>query len=361
VRILFLVPYPRQGASNRFRVLQFLPSLEAEGHECLVRPFYSEAFWRILYRRGHYLEKLFQGFICTLNRMLDFFRGLFCDVIFIHREAYPIGPAWFESALHLLGKPYVYDFDDAIFLPNVARPNRPFARLKCPGKIRFIARWSRVTIAGNEYLAEFARNAGAQRIEVLPTVVDARRMTPQAVKGVKGDQIVIGWIGSPTTIEFMESFRPVMKRVIELSQGKACFRLVGGELPGPLPEGVNCVPWSLETELAELQKFDIGIMPMPDNEWTRGKCAFKAIEYMAVGIPAVVSPVGMNSQLIEEGVNGFLPDDDDDWVEVLCRLVQDENLRSCIGSAGRKLVERSFSVEAVAPRFIKAILEARTG
>ncbi|HUU26458.1 MAG TPA: glycosyltransferase family 4 protein [archaeon] len=361
MKILFLVPYPPQGASNRFRVLQFLQYLTGEGLGCHVRPFYSESIWPVLYKPGHYREKLFHGLVCTLNRVLDLFRCLTYDIVFIHREAYPVGPAWFEGLLRLMGKPYVYDFDDAIFLPNVARSNRLFARWKCPGKIGSIIRGSRITIAGNNYLAAFARAMGARQVEVLPTVVDTDRFVPRAEGTRREDKVVIGWIGSLTTIDFVESFKPVMKRVLELCPGRACFRIVGGNLTGPLPEGIACVAWSSETELAELQSFDIGIMPMPDNAWTQGKCAFKAIEYMAVGIPAVCSPVGMNRQLIRDGVNGFLPEEEEAWVEVLCRLAGDEALRSSIGAAGRETVERHYSVQVMAPRFKEVILKARSG
>jgi len=357
MKILFIVPYPAEGASNRFRIQQFIPYLEAEGLECRLRPFYSKALWRILYEPGHYFRKLFFGVFCALNRMLDLFRALGCEIVFIHRESFPIGPAWFERLLRWMGKKYIYDFDDAIFLPNVAEPNKLFAWLKCPGKVASIIRGSRITIAGNRYLAEFAEKCGAKKIEILPTVVDTGLFVPGS-KTREKDKVVIGWIGSATTIEFVEDFRPVLERVLQLCDDRVCIRIVGGRLSDPLPRGISCVAWSLETELAELQSFDIGIMPMPDNEWTRGKCAFKAIEYMAVGTPAVCSPVGMNRELIQDGVNGFLCEDEKSWVEILCRLVEDKTLRERIGRQGRKLVQQRYSVTAVAPRFKKVIREA---
>ncbi len=357
MKVLFIVPYPPQGASNRFRVLQFLPFLHQEGIRTRVRPFYSDAFWRILYQPGRYPKKFLYGLICSLNRVLDLLRSISYDIVFIHRESFPIGPAWFEWLLQLLGRPYVYDFDDAIFLPNVAESNRALGRLKCPGKVASIVRGSRVTIAGNNYLAEFAGRAGARKIEILPTVVDTALFVPQD-KGEEKNEVVIGWIGSPTTIEFLENFRPVIDKVLTCCQGEARFLVVGGHLTGELQEGINYLPWSLESEIALLQKFDIGIMPMPDNQWTRGKCAFKAIEYMAVGIPAVCSPVGMNLELIDNTVNGFLAEDEKQWVDILCRLVHDEALRHKVGEAGRRLVEARYSLLKAAPRFKAVILDA---
>ncbi|MFH1071060.1 MAG: glycosyltransferase family 4 protein, partial [Candidatus Glassbacteria bacterium] len=274
-----------------------------------------------------------------------------------HRECFPVGPGWFERILTLAGRKYIYDFDDAIYLPNVARPNRLFGRLKCPGKVASIVRRSHLTIAGNRYLAEFARNAGAGRVVVLPTVVDTDRFRPPEKESTAG-KLVIGWIGSPTTIEFLERFREVFDRVAERTGAAVTFRVVGGQLARPLPASVECVPWKLETEVEELHRFDVGIMPMPDNEWTRGKCAFKAIEYMAVGIPAVCSPVGINAELIEDGVNGFLADDSGAWTEILVRLAEDPGLRARIGLAGRKTVEERYSLRVALPQLTAAILEA---
>jgi glycosyltransferase involved in cell wall biosynthesis len=357
MRVLFLVPYPKQGASNRFRVLQFIPYLEAAGIGCRVRPFYSESLWRILYRPGRFWAKLLLGILCSLNRLLDLARAVGCDLVFIHREAYPLGPAWFEKLLSLTGKPYVYDFDDALFLPNVAEPNRFFGRFKCPGKVAGIIRNSRVTVAGNAYLAEYAESAGAAEVEIVPTVLDTECFRPKP-SGKDGGPLVIGWIGSSTTIIFLETYRKVFEKVLGRFGQRVQFRIVGGKLAEPLPDGINCLGWSLESELDQLQSFDLGIMPMPDNEWTRGKCAFKAIEYLAVGIPAVCSPVGMNLEVIENGINGFLPADEDGWIEALYCLIENDELRKNMGSAGRRTIQKKYSVALWAPVLERIIRKA---
>ncbi len=354
--ILFIVPYPPQGASNRFRVLQFLPELRRQGIRTRVRPFYSRQLWNILYREGYLLRKFVLGAACAFNRLLDLWRALFYDMVFIHRESFPLGPAWFERALRLLGKRYVYDFDDAVFLPNAAQPNRLFARLKCPGKTATVARLGRLTIAGNNYLASFARSAGARRVEILPTVVDTDLFSPLDGREA-GESLVVGWIGSTTTIEFLTPFLEIWPKIRRQVPG-AVLRIVGGRLPEPLPEGVECVAWRLEDEIAQLRGFDIGIMPMPANMWTSGKCAFKAIEYMAVGVPAVCSPVGMNSELIDHGRTGYLPNSWDQWVEIIVMLAADVSLRRTVGMAGRAKIEREYSLKAIQPRFIRALNEA---
>ncbi len=359
MKVLFLVPYPLQGASNRFRVNQFVPLLQARGVRCRVRHFYSERLWRILYRPGHLAGKFIHGLICSLNRCADIFRALGSDLVFIHREAFPVGPAWFERLLTLIGKPYVYDFDDAMFLPNVADSNRFFARLKCPGKIASIIRLSRITLAGNEYLAEYARGCGARQVRIAPTVVDTDMFRPRGRETERtGAPVVIGWIGSPTTVRYLEPIFPAIRSLLARHPGRVEFRVVGATLPGELPSGTSCRPWSLETEVRELQGFDIGVMPMPDNDWTRGKCAFKAIEYLAVGIPAVCSPVGMNLQLIEPGVDGFLPESAEQWEEVLSKLIEDSGLRERMGACGRAKAVKVYSVEKIFPLFLDTLLAA---
>ncbi|MCE5271892.1 glycosyltransferase family 4 protein [bacterium] len=358
MKVLFLVPYPPQGASNRFRVNQFVPRLEAAGLCCRIRPFYSERLWRILYRRGHVATKLFHVLFCAFNRCLDLFRALGSDLVLIHREAFPVGPAWFERLLRLTGRRYVYDFDDALFLPNVADSNRLFGRLKCPGKVASIVRLSSIVLAGNEYLAEYARRAGACTVHVAPTVVDTGVFRPRETGAERQGPLVIGWIGSPTTVRYLEPLRPLMRSLLARYPGRVEFRVVGASLPGePLP-GLSCRPWSLESEVRDLQEFDIGLMPMPEDEWTRGKCAFKAIEYMSVGIPAVCSPVGMNLSLIEDGVDGFLPQDPMQWETTLARLIEDPELRGRIGGRARAKVERFYSVERVFPLLLDTLLEA---
>ncbi len=354
--ILFIVPYPPEGASNRFRVLQFLPALHERGVRTRVRPFYSRALWSVLYQRGYLPRKFVLGAVCAANRLLDLWRALFYDMVFIHRESFPVGPAWFERALRLLGKRYVYDFDDAVFLPNAARQNRLFARLKCPGKTAAVVRLSSLTIAGNDYLARYAGSCGARRVETLPTVVDTGLFRP-AQKRIASGPLVVGWIGSPTTIEFLAPFLEIWPR-IRRQVPAAVLRIVGGRLSRPWPEGVQCVAWRLEDEVAQLQKFDIGIMPMPESPWTRGKCAFKAIEYMAAAVPAVCSPVGMNSELIDHGQSGYLPRDNDQWVEIIVALAGDLSLRRKIGAAGRDRIERAYSLKAAGPRFVRMLGEA---
>ena len=353
-KILFIVPYPREGASNRLRVEQYLPFLEKEGFSYLVRPFVGRRFYRILYAKGRHFTKAFYFLLAVINRLFDIIRALRFDVIFIHREALPIGTAFVEKAFSLLGKRIVFDFDDAIFLPNTSRTNNYIECFKNPGKIAEIIALSGRVIAGNEYLREYARKF-SNNVIVIPTPIDTDRYTPSGRLPEPGGDITIGWVGSFTTGAYLDSLRPVMERLKARYPGLK-FKFVGNwSRPGTRQEGAEYKEWRLDDEPADIRSFDIGIMPMPDDMWTRGKCGFKIILYMACGIPVVSSPVGVNRDIIEDGVNGFLADSSDEWFEKLSILIADPDLRRRVGASGRQTVEKRYSVSRTAGGFIKAL------
>ena len=223
--------------------------------------------------------------------MIEILLSFRYDVVFIHREIYPVGPVVFERIQKFINGKIVFDFDDAIYLPNAAESNRWISSYKNYSGVKYLVRESSLVIAGNKYLANWASECGAKIIVEIPTVVDTDLFRPVDRKDNDSDKIVIGWIGSPTTTVFLEPYREVFRNVIEQSGGKCVFRFVGGKPSWVDEPGFEFIPWSMDREVDLIQDFDIGIMPMPDNKWTMGKCAFKAIEYLAVGIPAVVSPL----------------------------------------------------------------------
>jgi len=345
-RVLFLVPYPIEGASARLRVYQFLPHLKEAGFECVVRPFLTPYFYRILYKKGRGLQKAALFVWCTARRKLDILRALFYDVIFIHREAYPIAPPVFEALLFLFRKKIVFDYDDAIYLPPqgsscVARA------LKFPGKTRFIIRHGAAVIAGNEFLKAYAESFN-RRIAVIPTCIDTDVYRRASRPAPRGGRIVIGWIGSHTTQVFLEELKDVFSALLSKYRDLE-IHLVGGRLSSFSHARLMEKEWSLENEKRDMERFDIGIMPMPDTDWTRGKCAFKAILYMSLEIPVVTSPVGVNKRIIKDGVNGFLASSQEEWEEKLSRLIEDASLRRSLGAAGRATAEKEFSLRTNAP------------
>ena len=353
MRILFWVPYPKEGASNRYRVEQYLPYLKKAGIKYSLHPFWMSFAFRVLFKKGHFYRKIYFFILGTLFRIFDLVQIFRYDIVFIHREAYPIDGAFFETILSMLKKPFIFDFDDAIFLPTSSRRNNFVERFKRPDKIANIIKMSSHVIAGNRYLSEFAFRYN-HSVSIIPTSIDTDNYHP--VDKPDTDEVVIGWIGSITTSDFLNAMKYIFISLSKLSP-HIRFKIVGGNLCINGLSNITNKPWTLKDELGDLTTFDIGIMPMPDNQWTRGKCAFKAILYMSVGIPCICSPVGMNKEIIQDGINGFLADSQKVWIEKMSLLIEDPDLRRKMGRAGRKTVEEKFSITVNAPRYLEILKE----
>ena len=352
MKILFWVPYPSQGPSNRYRVEQYLPYLEKSGIQCHLRPFWSSNAFKILYKKGLYIEKFYYFLLGTLKRIIDLVSIFRYDGVFIHREAYPIGGIFFEKMLQLFDKPFIYDFDDAIFLPTSTPWNNFIEKFKTPGKIQEIIKLSHHCIAGNRYLADFALKY-TNSVSIIPTSIDTEKYSNPKPKKIR-EAIVIGWTGSLTTSDYLNSLNEVF---VKLSQRfpKIKFKIIGGNFTIPGLSNIINEPWQEGREMDEVKTFDIGIMPLPDNEWAKGKCAFKAILYMSLSIPCVCSAVGMNKEVITDGINGFLAGSQTEWLEKLTLLINNPELGKRVGVAGRKTVEEEYSVKVNAPKIIKMI------
>jgi glycosyltransferase involved in cell wall biosynthesis len=351
MRVLFWVPYPTEGASNRYRVEQYLPYLKEAGIDYSLRSFWSSRAFEILYKTGHHFAKFYYFILGTISRFFDLVRVFQYDVVFVHREAYPIGGAFFETILAILKKPFIFDFDDAIFLPASSHPNNFIERYKKPDKIANIIKMARHVIAGNHYLADFALRQN-HSVSIIPTPIDTDKYYPDEKK--HSSELVVGWIGSVTTLSFLNKMRNIF---IQLSK-RFChikFKIVGGNFSVSTLSNIISKPWSLDEEIEDLMTFDIGIMPMPDNEWTKGKCGFKVILYMSMGIPCVCSPVGVNREIIIDGVNGFLARTEEDWIEKLVLLIESSEMRKRLGMAGRKTVEEKYSLSVNIPRYLEAL------
>jgi len=352
MKILFLVPYPTEGASNRVRVEQFIPYLNSRGVITKVRPFINKRFYNILYRRGALLEKILWFFTCTVNRKLDLLRALFYDIIFIHREAYPFGGSMIESILYRMGKKIVFDFDDAIFLPNTSKENKYIDWLKNPGKVVKIIRMSKLVIAGNSYLKNFASKYN-DNVIVIPSSLDTDLYKPARPDDIKTG-VTIGWIGSVTTQEFLADIEGALTDLSGRYKDLA-MKVVGSRFSSPKLTNIVNKEWSLADEVADIQSFDIGIMPVPDNEWARGKCGFKAILYMACGIPVVASPVGVNKEIIDDMVTGLFARTKEEWVKALTMLIENKELRRSMGEKGRKKAIERYSLTYTAPLFYEGL------
>jgi glycosyltransferase involved in cell wall biosynthesis len=344
IKVLALSPIPEEGAGCRFRISQYLPLLESEGVDVTLSTLFTRDFFRLVYRPGRYVEKAAIFLLLSIRHIVSLWRASQYDVIFLYRELLPIGPAIIERLLAIRGRPpIVFDFDDAIFLPSVSEANRLIAALKVPHKVATIVRGSDRVVAGNDYLAGYARQFNSD-VVVIPTSVDTERFVPRTdVDRTPARQPVIGWIGSPTTSTYLRLLQRVLPRVYALHP--FVLRISGADRRIDF-DGVpvEAIEWSLEREVELFNTCDIGIYPLPDDDWARGKCGFKAIQFMACGVPVVAAAVGVNRDLIEDGVNGFLASTDDEWVEKLVALLRDASLRRRIAEAGRLTIENEYSV-----------------
>ena len=354
--MLALSPVPEDGAGCRFRIAQYMPALAAAGIHATISPFFTPEFFRLVYQNGHAMRKS----ALFLERAFDRLRMVMAreryDVIFIYREAFPIGPALIESMLSRTpGVAVIYDFDDAVYLPNTSDANRPIGWLKWPGKVKTIIGHSDRVIAGNEYLAAYARQF-ADDVRVIPTCVDTTTFVPRSDAPVSAVPVV-GWIGTPTTVPYLRALQPVLQEVARAHP--FVLRVCGAGSPLQMPGvTVDNVPWRLDAEVALFNTCDVGVYPLSDDEWARGKCGFKAIQFMACGVPVVAAPVGVNRDIIEDGVSGLLAADAAEWVEKLGRLLAGPALRARLGMAGRETIESRYSLKTQAPGMVDAVAGA---
>lgn len=354
MNILFIVPYPTEGPSNRFRVEQYLPFLKKEGIKYRVRPFFGSRSYKILYKRGFLIRKVIFFIISFLRRLFDIISAHRYDIVFLHREAFPFG-SFMESFLKLFSKKIIYDFDDAIFLPNVSDSNRLIETFKDATKTEKIVKSSAHVIAGNVFLKNYALRSN-KNVSILPTPIDTDLYIPNFDRR-SGTSLTMGWIGSVTTLKYLDIISDVFADILMKYTGVK-LSVIGGTWKGVNSTKVICKDWQLDSEIRDLQSFDIGIMPLKNDAWAKGKCAFKIIEYMSVGIPVVASAVGMNNEVIQDGINGFLAVDKGDWHRKLSLLIENPALRFAMGMAGRKAAEEKYSLKVNAPKLISILKEA---
>lgn len=359
MNVLFVVPYPIEAPSSRYRIYQYIPYLQANGINVVVSRFIdSSDFFRLLYQPGRTGYKAAYFAKQTMLRFWDIVRARSFDAVFIQREALPVGPAIFERIVAGIGCPIIYDFDDAIYLLRSSSANRWASWLKSPQKTEQIIKCSQQVIVGNQVLYEYAIQHN-QHVTIIPSSIDTDfyrlRQPQQQMDGESENEskpVVLGWVGSGTNLQYLADLAPVLRTLSE--QRNIQVQIVGGtvDLPGV---NVSCRSWQLENEILDLHGFDIGIMPLADDPWTRGKGGFKAIQYMGVGLPVVASPVGMNAEVVQDGVTGFWATTNAEWQRALTTLIDDAALRQKFGLAGRKRVEEKYSTAVNGPRLLDVI------
>ncbi|WP_415393755.1 glycosyltransferase family 4 protein [Paracoccus sp. SJTW-4] len=342
MKLLILSRYDRLGASSRLRTMQYLPWLDAAGIEVTTAAFFDDA----------YLERLYRGErlgVSAASYYLKRFRQLRLspppDLIWLEKEALPWLPAGVEQWLLPRDVPVVSDYDDAVF-HRYDLHRKPIIRRLLGHKIDHVMASSALILAGNPYLAARAKAAGSSRVEIVPTVVDIHAYDTTPLPADDG-MARIGWIGSPSTWrEYLEPMMPMLSHLAR--ENRAKLRVVGADA-APKPE-LEFMPWTEAEESKMIQGMDIGLMPLDDSPWAQGKCGYKIIQYMACGVPVVASPVGVNSEIVEDGVTGFLASTPDEWRQGIARLLRDPELRRRMGRAGRRRVEERYSLQVWGPR-----------
>jgi glycosyltransferase involved in cell wall biosynthesis len=274
----------------------------------------------------------------------------------VFREAALLGPAIYERLLAWTGKPIVYDFDDAIWSPGQAWQNGIFSRLRFPGKTSTICKLASAISVGNDYLARYARQRNA-KVFVVPSTIDLGAY-PIIPEPVENGQFVVCWTGSTSTLVHFEHARAALERLATMVP--LVVKVICSAPPKRAIAGAKMrfVPWSAEREAEDVGTCHAGIMPLPDDEVSRGKCAMKALQYMATGRPVVVSPVGVNVDVVEHGRNGFLAGSTGDWVEALLQLARSPEVRKRMGLAAREAVVERYSAEVGSRKFAEAVRAA---
>ena len=331
---------------------QWAPRLRAHGIDVDFASFEDVALHVLLYQRGRRIEKAIQIGRALARRVSIVGDARRFDAVYLFREAALVGPAVLER---WMGRrlPVVFDFDDAIFERYRSPTNGYLSALKFPGKTAAICRLSAHVIAGNPYLADYARQFN-RWVTIVPTTIDTDVYTPPPAR--PQSVTVVGWSGSHSTVPHLRTLDEALRRLA----ARRMFRLRVIGAPEYTLEGadVDARPWRADTEIADFTGVDVGIMPLPDDRWSRGKCGLKALQYMALGIPAICSPTGVNREIISHGQNGLLATSTDDWVEALERLLTSETLRQRLGAAGRATVEARYSAAAQIPGICRVFEQA---
>jgi len=349
MRVLALVPSIYDTSpGQRFRIEQWEPILAAGGVELTYAPFETDELKAVLHTGGNVLAKV--GAVTKNMRLrsreLDNIADY--DLVYLFREAAILGPPWFERKIAKASVPIVFDLDDAIFVSYKSPSNGYLSYLKFPTKTAEICSLSAHIMPGNEYLREYCSKYN-QNLTIIPTTIDTCKYT--VVERPEPEIVTIGWSGSFSTVQHLDTVRDVLQELAKIEKFR--LRVIGTpnyKIPGVDTEAMQ---WRSSTELDDLREIDIGLMPLPDEDWSRGKCGLKALQYMALGIPTICSPVGVNSTIIKDGENGYLADGTAEWVEKLKLMLHSPELRRRIGMAGRKTVEDEYSAKVIAPRVLE--------
>ncbi len=360
-KILFVTSHrPDRAPGQRFRFEQFFTYLEENGFHCEHSSYISDSDDKYLYKKGAYIRKFLLLLKAIYKRSKDVYKANKFDIIFINREALLLGSTYFERQFRKSKAKLVYDFDDSIWMGDTSDANKKLRWLKYPGKISRIISICDMIFAGNKYLANYASYYNSN-IKIVPTTIDTEEYKRSPTSKYQEGKICIGWTGSITTIKHFEFAVPILRKLKEKYGDRLEIKVIGDKEYVNPELGIKGQGWNKENEINELSSFDIGIMPLPDDEWSKGKCGLKGLQYMALEIPAIMSAVGVNSEIIQDGVNGFLATKEDEWIEKISRLIDDSTLRKKMGIEARKTVVEKYSQISEKGNYVKYFNEVLNG
>jgi glycosyltransferase involved in cell wall biosynthesis len=350
MHIVILAPYPSfLSPSQRFRFEHYLPYLKQKDITYNYYSFTDLKTWQLIFKKGHSLKKITGTCLGFIKRFYQLIKIANCEFVYIHREAAPAGPPFFEFIIaKILRKKIIYDFDDAIWVKIASSANPAASYIKCTWKVKYICKWSYITTTGNDYLADFARKY-CKSVVIIPTVVNTDD-AHNKLKNQLDEPITIGWTGTFTNFYNLEHIFIPIKRLQAKYPCK--FLIIADKNPGFEVLSYDFIKWDKTTEIEDLIKFNIGVMPLKNTEIELGKCGFKAIQYLSLGIPAVVSPVGVNCTVVENGTNGYWADNDEQWFTALEKLILNTDERIQMGKLARQKIQEHFSVKSTLPAFL---------
>ena len=345
MKILYLTKYTRLAGSSRMRSYQYFPYLEEAGMQVTVKPFFDDAYLKDFYAGKKNISTVLKSYVKRLGVLFSVFSY---DRVVIEKEIFPFLPALAEWMLKLLGIQYIVDYDDAIF-HHYDQSSNPIIKNFLGNKIAKVMRFSGTVVAGNQYLADYAARSGAKNIEIIPTVIDLERYPIK--QNTDADQYIVGWIGTKTTFE--KHLLPCKDwiKALQIQEPNIRFHIVGITEDMDLGKNVQYIRWTEETEVAEILKMDIGLMPLQDSKWEKGKCAYKLIQYAACGIPGVASDVGMNREVTVPGQTGILASAYEEWIQAIKTLKSNTELRHQMGRNARKKVEERYCIQQTSTKW----------
>jgi glycosyltransferase involved in cell wall biosynthesis len=349
-KLHIIAPYPRgEAPSQRFRFEQYLDFLQEHQFEIHYHAFHTKKSWSRLYQKGKIFQKTLDLGYNFLRRWLLLFRLAGAKHIFMHREMAHIGPPVFEWILvKIMHKKYIYDFDDAIWIPNYSAANAQFQKLKCYWKVHYLIHWAEKISAGNEFLADYARKFNSA-VSIIPTTIDTENQHSILVNQ-HHKPIVIGWTGTHSTMHYLDFVVPVLRKLE--SEFDFVFKIISNKKPDYQLKSLVYQDWKEETEIEDLAKIQVGVMPLVRDTWSEGKCGFKALQYMSLGMASIVSPVGVNTKIVRHNENGLIADSAEEWEASLRKLLLDENLRMELGRQARKTILKNWSIDAWKEHYI---------